>query len=149
MGADATTDDLDADERERGDDASDLVVYVDRSTVRDGKLDELRAGMEELAAFVEEHEPDILAYNVYFSDDGTRMTVVHVHHGYESLAFHMEVAGPEFPSVGEFITLEAIDVYGRPGEDIVEQLRAKASSLGTGRVSVHDLHDGFDRISVE
>lgn len=128
------------------DDSTDLLVYVDRSTVREGKLDELKSGMENLVAFVAEHEPEILAYNVYFNVDGDRMTVMHVHATPESLAFHMAVAGPEFPKVAEFITLERIDVYGRPGEEILDRLRAKASSLGTGRVSVHDRHDGFDRI---
>lgn len=126
---------------------SDLIMYVDRSTVRDGKLDELKAGMAELVDFVEANEPDILSYNVYFDADGTRMTVTHVHPNPASLAFHMEVAGPEFPKVGEYIDLEAIDVYGRPGEKLVQQLREKASTLGNGSVSVHDLHRGFDRVS--
>ncbi|MDL5362919.1 putative quinol monooxygenase [Halalkalicoccus sp. NIPERK01] len=126
---------------------SDLLVYVDRSTVREGKLDELEAGMSDLVEFVEANEPEILAYDVYFSEDGGRMTVVHMHSDPATLAHHMEVAGPEFPTVGPFIDLESIDVYGTPSEDVVERLREKASTLGRGRVTVHDLHDGFDRIS--
>lgn len=124
---------------------SDPIVYVDQSTVRGGKLDDLKAAMEELSGFVEAHEPEILAYNVYFSADGDRMTVMHMHADSASLEFHMEIAGPKFPPIGEFIRLEAIDVYGQPGEDIVERLREKAAVLGTGTVSVHDLHQGFDR----
>lgn len=126
---------------------SDPIVYVDRSRVRDGRLDELKAAMAELVDFVAANEPELLAYNVYFDADGERMTVVHEHVDSTSLAFHMEVAGPKFPPIGEFIELESIDVYGRPDPDIVERLRDKASSLGSGRVSVHDLHRGVDRIS--
>lgn len=129
------------------DEASDFVVYVDRSAVRDGKLDELKAGMAKLVEFVETNEPRILSYNVYFSDDGERMTVVNVHADPASLAFHMEVGGPEFPKVAEFITLESIDVYGRPDEELVQRLKEKASTLGTGRVTVHDPYRGFERIS--
>lgn len=127
---------------------SDLIVYIDRSEVRDGKLDELKTAMKELVDFIEANEPQILSYNVYFSADGDRMTVMHSHSDPASLEFHMEVAGPKFPPIGEFLTLETIDVYGRPGEDLVQQLREKASSLGSGRVSVHELHQGFDRFSV-
>lgn len=128
---------------------SDLIVYVDRSRVHEGKLDELETAMTELVNFVDANEPHILSYDVYFSPDGDRMTVVHMHDDPASLEYHMDVAGPEFPPIGEFITLEAIDVYGHPGEDILERLREKASTLGSGRVSVHECHEGFARIAVD
>jgi quinol monooxygenase YgiN len=126
-----------------------VIVYVDRSTVRNGKLNDLKAAMTDLVEFVDANEPDILSYNVYFSDEGTRMTVVHTHADSASLAYHMEVAGPEFPPIGEFIELEAIDVYGQPSEELIHQLEEKASTLGHGRVSIHDLHDGIDRVPVD
>lgn len=126
-----------------------MIVYVDQSTVREGKLGELKAAMAELVDFVEANEPDILSYNVYFTDDGTRMTVMHTHADSASLAYHLEVAGPEFPPIGEFIELETIDVYGRPDENIVREMKEKASMLGTGRVSIHDLYDGIDRAPVD
>lgn len=125
---------------------ADMIVYVDRSSVRDGALDELEAAMADLVDFVEANEPDILSYAVYFSDGGRRMTVVHTHADSASLAYHMEVAGPEFPPIGKYIDLESIDVYGRPDEEIVRQLEGKASTLGSGHVSIHDLHGGFDRV---
>lgn len=126
---------------------SDLIVYIDRSSVYDGKLDALKTAMTELVEFVEANEPEILAYDVYFSADGTRMTVVHMHADSASLEFHMDVAGPKFPPIGEFIALEAIDVYGQLSEDLVRRLREKASTLGSGRVSIHEHHRGFDRFS--
>lgn len=55
---------------------SDAIVYVDISKVREGALDELKAGLMELAEFIEANEPRLIAYNIYFSDDGTKMTVV-------------------------------------------------------------------------
>lgn len=124
-----------------------MIVYVDRSRVNEGALDELETAMTELTAFVEANEPDILSYNVYFDDEDARMTVLHVHDDSASLAFHMDVAGPKFPPIGEFIEMESIDVYGRPSEDIVERLREKASTLGSGRVTIHDLHRGFERVT--
>ena len=75
---------------------SDAIVYVDTSDVREGALEELKTAMKELVDFVEANEPRLMAYNVYFSDDGTRMTVVHVHPDSASLEYHMEVAGLAF-----------------------------------------------------
>ena len=69
------------------------LVYVDTSEVRDGALEELRAAIRELAGFVEEHEPQLVSYDVYFSDDGTQMTVIHVHAAPASLDDHMDVVG--------------------------------------------------------
>ncbi len=124
---------------------SDTIVYVDRSTVREGKQDELETAIGELVEFIEANVPRMLAYDVYFSPDGGRMTVMHVHADSASLAEHMRVAGPEFPRFGELIELEAIEVYGRPNEELVDRLRAKASELGTGTVSIHERHRGFSR----
>jgi hypothetical protein len=55
---------------------------------------------------VQANEPQLLAYNVYFSDDGTRMSVLHINPNSASLERHMNVAGPKFPPIGEFIRLE-------------------------------------------
>jgi hypothetical protein len=82
---------------------------------------------------------------VYFSEDGTRMTVLHINPDPSSLEFHMKTAGPKFPPIGEFIDMMSIDVYGEPDLAVVDQLRRKAAMLGTGTVRVHALHAGFAR----
>jgi len=125
---------------------SQLIVYVDTSEVRPGRLEELKAAMNDLARFVQASEPRLLAYNVYFTDDGTRMSVLHINPDSASLERHMKVAGPKFPPIGEFIKLLSIDVYGRPDDGLVKGLRQKAKMLGSGTVRVHDFHAGFARL---
>jgi hypothetical protein len=122
------------------------IVYVDTSEVRPGRLEELKTAMDDLARFVEANEPQLVAYNVYFSQEGTRMTVLHINPDSASLEFHMKVAGPKFPPIAEFIRMLAIDVYGRPADALVGRLREKAELLGSGTVRVHDLHAGFARL---
>jgi quinol monooxygenase YgiN len=124
---------------------SEPIVYVDQSEIRDGKLDDLKTAMNELVEFVEANEPRLIAYNVYFSEDPARMTVLHVHSDSASLELHMKVAGPLFPRFAQFIKLLTIDVYGKPNDDLVEQLRQKAQMLGSGTVTVRRLHNGFAR----
>jgi hypothetical protein len=125
---------------------SQLIVYVDTSEVREGRLEELKAAMDDLAGFVEVSEQRLLAYHVYFSEDGSRMTVLHINPDSASLEFHMKVAGPKFPPIGEFINMLAIDVYGHPDAALVERLRQKAALLGSGVVRVHEFHAGFARV---
>ena len=126
----------------------DEIVYIDTSDVREGALEELKTAMKELVDFVEANEPRLIAYNVYFSDDGTRMTVVHVHPDSASLEYHMEVAGPAFRGFVELVTLSSIHIYGEPSEKLLEQSREKARLLGRGDVAVDALHAGFSRFAV-
>jgi hypothetical protein len=127
---------------------SKALVYVDTSEVPEGALEELKGAIEELAEFVEANVPQILAYNVYLSDDGSRMTVVHVHADAASLDQHMDVAGPAFRRFADLLTLSSIRVYGEPSEKAVRQLHEKARQLGCEDVMiVPDAHAGFSRLA--
>ena len=90
----------------------------------------------------------MIAYNVYLKEDGTRMTVVHVHPDCASLEFHMKVAGPFFPKFVRIVKLLSIDVYGKLSNDLLEQVRQKARMLGNGKLLVHERHAGFFRFAV-
>lgn len=126
---------------------ADPIVSVDTSEILDGKHEELRAAVSDLAAFVEANEVDPLSYQVYFSEDGRRMTVVQVHPDAASMERHMEVAGPLFARFADLLTLRTVDVYGNPSEEVLTRLRRKAELLGTATVSVHDLQAGFARFA--
>ena len=127
---------------------SDEIVCVDTSDVRDGRLEELKAGIKELADFVEANEPRLIAYNVYFSDDGARMTVVQVHPDSASLEYHMDVAGPIFRQLVELVTLSTIHIYGEPSERLLKQSYEKARLLGRGAVEVEAWHADFTRFAL-
>ena len=122
-------------------------MYVDTSDVREGALEELKPAMKELVDFVQANEPRIIAYNVYLSDDGSRMTVVHVHPDSESLEYHMEVAGPVFRRFVELVTLSSIHIYGEPSEKVLRQSHEKARMLGRDAVVVDSPHAGFTRLA--
>jgi hypothetical protein len=129
---------------------SEAIVYVDTAEVREGALEELKAAIKELVDFIDANVPRLLAYNVYLSDDRTRMTVVHVHPDSASLEYQMEVAGPVFRRFVELVKLSSIHVYGEPSEKVLKQLHEKARLLGRGAVlvEVDALHAGFTRFAV-
>jgi hypothetical protein len=121
------------------------LLYIDTSKVREGALEELRGAIDELVEFIEANVPQLLAYNVYLSDDGTQMTIAHVHTDSTSLEHHMEVGGPAFRKLADLITLSSIHIYGDPSDKALGLLQDKARSLGSGDVFVHSLHAGFSR----
>jgi hypothetical protein len=124
---------------------ADPIVFVDTSEIHEGKLEELRRAVVELAAFVEGNEADPISYEIFFSEDGRLMTVLQVHPDSASMERHMEIAGPVFARFTHLVMLRTIDVYGSPSEKVVDQLRRKAELLGTATVAVHDLQAGFAR----
>jgi quinol monooxygenase YgiN len=124
---------------------SEPIVVVDSSEIREGKADELKAALEELVEFVEANEGDPIAYSVYFDESGTRMTVVQIHPNSASMELYMKVAGPVFRKFSELLTLSRVDFYGKPSDELLEQMRAKARLLGNAPVVVHELHAGFAR----
>lgn len=123
------------------------LVYVDISDVRAGALEELKGAIGELAGFIEANVPSVLAYSIYLSDDGTEMTVVHVHADAASLERHLEIGGPVFRKFADLLTLRAIHLYGEPSERALERLQAKARDLGSEEVVVHQPAAGFSRLA--
>jgi hypothetical protein len=123
------------------------ILYVDRSRIRPGRLDDLRRGVRELVAFIEQREPRLLFYGFDIDEESGRMTVVAVHPDAASLEYHMDVGAAAFRALGDYLDMESIEVYGEVTERVREQLDVKARDLGEhGRVRVATLHSGFDRL---
>lgn len=123
------------------------LIVVDSSEIREGKLEEVRAAVAEMASFVEENEVDPILYQVFFSDDGRRMTVVQVHPDSASMERHMEIAGPVFARFAHLLELRTMDVYGAPSEKVLDALRRKAQLLGTATIEIHQRQSGFARLT--
>src|SRR5215211_1966672 len=59
--------------------ASEPIVYIDHSDIREGSLDELKAGVQRLVDFIDAREPQLITYGFYIDDDAATMAVVAVH----------------------------------------------------------------------
>jgi hypothetical protein len=115
---------------------SEPIVYIDHSEIRQGALEELKAGTQRLAEFIEAREPQLITYGFYIDEEARKMTVVAVHPDSASLELHMDVGGEEFRKLSHLLTLTGIECYGRPSERALEMMRAKAAALGDGRTVV-------------
>jgi hypothetical protein len=123
------------------------VVYIDRSDAHEDSLDELKAGIRALVAFVERHQPQMATYSVYLDEAAHQMAAVSVHPDSASLERHVEIGGPEFKKLAPFLTLRGIEVFGHLSDKAVELVRQKAATLGEGgRVTLHEQFAGFERL---
>jgi hypothetical protein len=111
---------------------SEPIVYIDHSDVREGSLEELKAGVRRLVDFIDAREPQLISYGFYIDEAASKMTVVAVHPDSASLELHMGLGSAEFRKLAHLLTLRSIECYGRPSEMALEQLRKKAAMLGEG-----------------
>ena len=131
---------------------SEQIVYIDRSEILDGKLEGSRralmsswnfrpsapmtltaarttAGGNQTDEFVDAREPQLISYGFFINEEAARMTVIAVHPDSASLEYHMEIADAEFRKLAEFIKLVTIEVYGRPSNKALKQLRRFLSNF--------------------
>jgi hypothetical protein len=111
---------------------SEPIIYIDHSDIRQGSLDELKAGVQRLVDFIRAREPQLITYGFYIDDEAGKMTVVAVHPDSASLELHMDIGSAEFRKLAHLLTLTDIECYGWPSERALEQLREKAATLGDG-----------------
>jgi hypothetical protein len=127
---------------------SEPIVYIDHSQIREGSIDELKAGVQRLVDFIDEREPQLIAYGFYFDEAAAEMTVVAVHPDSASLERHMEIGSGEFRKLAHLVTLTAIECYGRPSEKALAQLSDKAATLGdAGAVVSIERFAGFTHLA--
>jgi len=110
--------------------AAEPIVYIDHSDIREGSLEELKAGVRLLVDFIDVREPQLIAYGFYIDEDAGRMTVVAVHPDSASLELHLDIGSPEFAKLAPLLTLTSIECYGEPSQRALGQLRNKAAALG-------------------
>lgn len=123
----------------------DPIVYIDTSEIREGKLDELKGAVKELAAFIEANNPRVISYGFFIDDDAMSMSVVAVHPDSAALELHMDVGDAEFRRFADLVDLTSITVYGEVSDAVLERLNQKARMLGSGAVAVHRAEAGFAR----
>lgn len=77
--------------------AENILIEESRSDVREGRLEEVKAAMNELVELFKAKEPRIIFYNAYINEDGTQLTVPQAHPDSALVEIRMEVTEPTLP----------------------------------------------------
>jgi len=98
-------------------------VYVGTWTIKPGKLEEAKKWLAEHADLIETNEPRLIAFHVYFNEEGTTASVVQVHPDSTSMEFHMELIAKHMGAAFEIIdTILSEQYFGDMSESLAKTL---------------------------
>lgn len=86
------------------------LIFIFRTTIKDGKLGDYEKFLNELTEFLVENEPRLIAQEVYVDDDGTESVGILIHPDAESMEFHLQLLAEW--SYEEFLETTHIEVCG-------------------------------------
>jgi hypothetical protein len=124
---------------------SEPFVYVGTWTIKRGKFEEARRWLAEHAELIETNEPRLVAFHVYFDEEGTTASVVQVHPDSASMEFHMELIAEHLGGAFDYIdTILSEQYYGPMSESLSETLaKWEAPGVRVTKMPVHEA--GFTR----
>lgn len=127
-------------------------IWIGVHKVKEGKSQELRRILESFPDFIEENEPRLLGFNLYMSEDETRVAVVQIHPDVDSFEFHMKVAGEHIAQSYDYIeATESTWIFGAPSPAVLEMIegfRQEAGQEDTLNLLAQPL-SGFTRLGTE
>jgi hypothetical protein len=98
-------------------------IFISQSRVKEGRLDDFKSGLREMAEFVKANEPRVIAFGAYLNDDGTEATGVQIHPDADSMAFHMQVAFERIMEFDQCLDTQSIEVYGVPNDAVLGMMK--------------------------
>ena len=121
-------------------------IYVGTWTIKPGKLEVARKALAEHVEFIEQNEPRLIAFHMYFDADGSKAGVVQVHPDAESMDTHMELIAEHLAAYGDFIgEIVHEQAFGAPTEAFSEALKGYAAS-GIPVTVLSTYEGGFTRL---
>ena len=103
------------------------LIYISTWKIKEGRLEDYKRFVKELMELVETKEPQLIAFNVFFNEDETEMTSIHVHPDAASMDFHMQVMAQvvgedmvEWIERADFLGPKHIEIYGTPSAALLE-----------------------------
>ena len=96
--------------------------------MKPGKQEEARKSLSDHARFIEENEPRMIAFHVYFDEEGNKASVVQVHPDSASMELHMQLIAEHMGGAFEIIdTILSEQYYGSMSDAISGIPRIDAS----------------------
>jgi quinol monooxygenase YgiN len=116
------------------------VLFRVEFTIEEGKREDFKKLIQEMARAVQETEPDTITYQFYLNKDNTKC-VVHETYANSDAAFtHMngDASKTILPKIFEIAKINRFDAYGIPSEELQKAL----TSFGS---EIYNLFAGFSR----
>ncbi|HSD48701.1 MAG TPA: hypothetical protein VLE71_02610 [Actinomycetota bacterium] len=106
------------------------IVFISHNVVLDGKLRIFREAFAGVAEALDAEKPGTVVFLAYADDDGTEVSVVHVFPDAEAMGLHLQGVEERMAVAAGSIQTTGYEIYGSPGEQVLEAMRGFAGSLG-------------------
>jgi quinol monooxygenase YgiN len=119
-------------------------VYIGTNTIKEGKVEECRTMLNEIAQLVEAHEPRVIAFNFYVDEPNRKAVCVQVHPDSASMDTHMQVIAEHLKTAYDVLEETTSEqLYGPGGEQMVDEFRQWAPNATFTVIPQHEV--GFTR----
>jgi hypothetical protein len=120
------------------------LVFITTHSINDGCLAEYERQQDAFTAFVAEHEPDLLHFDVYMGDAQDEVALLFVFSDAAAADFHMQVSSDRIAEGLEITRTARLEVFGVPGPVLQKVLDANRE-MGVPVSIKQTLVAGFDR----
>jgi hypothetical protein len=111
-------------------------IFIGQSRIKEGRLDDFKRGLREMAEFVETNEPRVIAFEAYVNDDATEVTGVQIHPDADSMAFHMQIAFEKIMEFDQYLDTQSVEVYGVPNDAVLGMMKQVADQFTGSEMSM-------------
>jgi hypothetical protein len=111
-------------------------IFISQSRIKEGRLEDFKRGLREMAEFVEANEPRVLAFEAYLNDDATEVTGVQIHPDADSMAFHMQVAFEKIMQFDQYLDTQSVEVYGVPNDAVLGMMKQIGDQFSGSEMSL-------------
>ena len=125
----------------------DPIVFISHHRIKPGKLEELSSLTREIWTTMEVEKPKTLMNLAYVNDLGTEVTFMHAFADPEAMTLHWAGADERAELAYQYVEPIGFEIYGSPGEQIVEGMRAEAAAAGATLTLVPAFVTGFLRLT--
>ncbi|MGW8181156.1 MAG: hypothetical protein ACWGQW_20695 [bacterium] len=103
------------------------LIYSSTWKIKDGRLEDYKQFTKRFMSLIEQKEPQLIAFYIFFNEDETELTSIQVHPDAASMDFHMQVVDQvlgedmrEWVERADFIEPRHIEIFGAPSETLLE-----------------------------
>jgi hypothetical protein len=125
---------------------SEPIVFISHHRIKPGKLEALKALTKEIWAGMETEKPRTLVNLAYINEEGTEVAFLHAFADVEAMALHWQGADERTQQAYQYIEPIGFEIYGSPGEQILEGMRGEATD-GVTLTLVPEFLTGFLRLA--
>jgi quinol monooxygenase YgiN len=119
-------------------------VYIGTNTIKEGKVDECRKMLNEIAQLVEANEPRVISFNTFIDEENLTAVCIQVHPDAASMDTHMQVISEHLTTAYDVLEETVSEqLYGPGGERMVDEFRHWAPNATFTVISQHEA--GFTR----